>query len=148
MKKYLFIAAALFLSINSVLADGLDRDRIIKKEQLPASSVEFIDKYFANSKVSYVKEDRELFSKNYEVLFSDGVKLEFTRKGEWKEVDCRNSEIPAGIVPEAIVNYISSNYSGVRILQIDRDSYDYEVRLSNNLELTFDKQFNLVDIDD
>ena len=29
-----------------------------------------------------------------------------------------------------------------------RDSRDYEVKLSNGLELTFDLKFNLIDIDD
>ena len=149
MKKYLFITlAAFFFGLSSASADGLDRDRIITKEQLPASAIEFINKNFANNKISFVKEDRELFSKNYEVVFSDGIRLEFTRNGEWKEVDCRNYEVPANIVPTAIAKYVSDNYSGVRILQIDSDRYDYEVRLSNNLELTFDKSFNIIDIDD
>ena len=149
MKKYLFITlAAFFFGLSSASADGLDRDRIITKEQLPASAIEFINKNFANNKISFVKEDRELFSKNYEVVFSDGIRLEFTRNGEWKEVDCRNYEVPANIVPAAIAKYVSDNYSVVRILQIDSDRYDYEVRLSNNLELTFDKSFNIIDIDD
>lgn len=149
MKKYLFIAlAALFFGVSSASADGLELDRIISKEQLPASAIEFINKNFANSKISLVKEDRELFSKNYEVIFSDGARLEFTRSGEWKEVDCRNYEVPANIVPAAIAKYVSENYSGVRILQIDSDRFDYEVRLSNSLELTFDKSFNIIDIDD
>jgi hypothetical protein len=33
-------------------------------------------------------------------------------------------------------------------MKIDRDRRDYEISLSNRLELTFDKKFNLVDIDD
>ena len=149
MKKYLFIAlAALFFGVSSASADGLELDRIISKEQLPVSAIEFINKNFANSKISLVKEDRELFSKNYEVIFSDGARLEFTRSGEWKEVDCRNYEVPANIVPAAIAKYVSENYSGARILQIDSDRFDYEVRLSNSLELTFDKSFNIIDIDD
>lgn len=149
MKKIIFIAlAALTLSVSTIKADGFDRDRIITKEQLPAAAKQFIDTYFGNSKISYVKEDREFISKNYEIAFVDGTKLEFTRNGEWKEVDCRQSSVPAAIVPEPIKKYVSDNYSSEKILQIDRDNNDYEVKLSNRLELTFDKKFNIIDIDD
>ena len=44
--------------------------------------------------------------------------------------------------------YVSGHYPDASIVQIDRDKHDYEVKLSNGLELTFDLKFNLIDIDD
>ena len=34
-----------------------------------------------------------------------------------------------------------------RIKEIEKDRRGYEIKLSNNLELSFDKKFNLVDIE-
>ena len=34
-----------------------------------------------------------------------------------------------------------------KILKIERDKKDYEVKLSNRTELKFDLKFNLIDID-
>ncbi|MBR5512252.1 MAG: PepSY-like domain-containing protein [Bacteroidaceae bacterium] len=47
-----------------------------------------------------------------------------------------------------MTQYVNSNYPNVNIQQIERDRVDYELRLSNRLELTFDTKFNIIDIDD
>ena len=146
MKKLFFIAFALVFAFSTVKAD--ERDRIITKEQLPAAAQQLIAKYFGELKISLVKEDRELVASNYEVVFADGTKLEFTRDGKWKEIDCRKNSVPAELVPQKINDFVANRYPEAKILQIDRDRNDYEVKLSNGLELTFDKKFNLVDIDD
>jgi hypothetical protein len=66
----------------------------------------------------------------------------------WDEVECRFGEVPGAIIPNAIKEYIDKNYSGVKILYIEKDRNDYEVKLSNRFELKFDKDFNIYDIDD
>lgn len=130
-----------------VLNASADNDRIITKEMLPTKAQVFIDNFFAETKISYAKEERDFMERSYEVVLADGSKLEFTRKGEWMEVDCRYTEVPAGVVPSAIVKYVSANYPDAKILRIEHDRRDYEVKLSNRLELTFDKKFNIIDID-
>lgn len=145
MKKILFVLVAIFsLGVLSVKADN---DRIISKELLPAESQAFINKHFSGLKISYVKEERDFLERSYEVLFTDGSKLEFSRKGAWKEIDCRYGEVPAAVIPERISNYVSANYPDAKVLRIERESYEYDVKLSNRLELTFDKKFNIIDID-
>ncbi len=146
MKKLFFITLAILtLTFSTAKADN---DRVISKDKLPVNTQKFISTHFPGLKISYVKEERDLFEKNYQVVFTDGTKLEFHRNGEWKEVDCRYSQVPSVIVPEAIKKYVNENYPGEKILQIDHDRNDYEVKLSNRLELTFDKRFNIIDIDD
>lgn len=61
---------------------------------------------------------------------------------------CRYSSVPAAVIPAQIAQYVSGHYPDASIVQIDRDKHDYEVKLSNGLELTFDLKFNLIDIDD
>ncbi len=146
MKKILVFIAAVFTF--GVFSANADNDRVINKENLPASSQQFINTHFGNNKISFVKEERDFLDKSYEVVFTDGTKLEFSRNGEWREVDCRYSEVPAAVVPEAIRNYVANKFAGEKVLQIDHERNEYEVRLSNRLELTFDKNFNIIDIDD
>lgn len=145
MKKIIFVLAAIFSFGVSVANAG--NDKIIVKEQLPAEAQTFINTYFGDLKISYAKEERDFLERSYEVVFTDGSKLEFSRNGVWKDVDCRYSEVPSAIVPVLINQYVNANYPDEKILKIERDSNDYEVKLSNRLELTFDKKFNIVDID-
>ncbi len=145
MKKIIIIALAVF-SLG-ILTANADNDRLIVKENLPKKAQLFIDSNFKNSKITYVKDERDFLERSYEVLFADGTKVEFDRNGEWKEVDCRRSSVPTAIVPAKILNYVNNSYPGVKVIQIERDRIDYEVKLSNNLELTFNKKFNIIDID-
>lgn len=145
MKKILLLLVCLFSLQTVVRADD---DRPIAVTQLPASAQQFIKKHFAGNQVAFAKMEKDWFSKSYDVTFTNGNKLEFDEKGEWTEVDCKYTSVPAVIVPKAIADYVAQNYKDVRILKIDRDTRDYEVKLSNRLELKFDLQFNLIDIDD
>lgn len=145
MKKILLLLVCLFSLQTVVRADD---DRPIAVTQLPASAQQFIKKHFAGNQVAFAKMEKDWFSKSYDVTFTNGNKLEFDEKGEWTEVDCKYTSVPAAIVPKAIADYVAQNYKDVRILKIDRDTRDYEVKLSNRLELKFDLQFNLIDIED
>ena len=145
MKKYIILAiAALSLGFTAAHADN---DRAIKTEQLPKAAQEFLQKYFPKQKVALAKEESDFLDKSYEVMFVDGNKVEFTRNGEWKEVSCRFSAVPEGIVPAQIVKYIGENYPGAKVLDIDRDKRDIELKLDNRVELTFDLKYNIIDID-
>lgn len=145
MKKILFAIVAIFtLGVSNVSADN---DKLVTKSELPVQTQQFIDSHFANVKLTYAKLERDFFERSYEVVLADGTKLEFTSKGEWKEVDCRYDEVPAAIIPQAIKEYVSSNYPGEKVLKIERDRGYYELKLSNRYELTFNKNYNIVDID-
>lgn len=146
MKKIMFLLTLVF-SLCVVNAFGFN-DKVIGKNQLPAQAQSFLNENFANVKISYAKQETDFIERSYEVVLADGTKLEFTKKGNWKEVDCRYSEVPSAIVPAPIKNFINENYSGSRVLKIERDSRGYEVKLSNKLELKFNNDFKIVDIDD
>ena len=119
-------------------------DRIIPVTQLPAQAQTFIKTYFADKTVAYAKQD----GAKYEVKFNDGAEVEFDRKGNWDNVDCKFTAVPDAIVPEQIKNYVAANHPGALITKIDKERYGYEIELSNSLELKFDRNFNIFDIDD
>lgn len=145
MKKILFVFAAMMMFAGIASADN---DRIVPYENLPAKAQEFVKKYFPSEKVSYVKEEADFMELSYEVVFVQGTKVEFTGQGEWKEVDCRYSTLNEELVPEQIRAYVKQNFPDAKFVKIEKGYRDYEVKLTNRLELTFDMNFNLVDIDD
>lgn len=145
MKRVISTVAVLLFTLGVACAKA---DQPIKAEELPVAAQTFIKTYFSGSKISFAKLDDEFLYKEYEVMLTDGTKLEFNGDGEWENVDCKYGAVPSGIVPARIAEYIKKNYPDAKILKIDRDRRDYEVALSNHLELTFDLKFNLVDIDD
>ena len=133
-------------------------DRPIAVGELPASAQQFIKTHFGGIEVALSKVDEELFDKDYKVVFVNGSKVEFakdgaskvefTKNGEWKDVECKYGEVPAAIVPQQIRDYVAKNFAGRKIVSIDRDKRDWEVKLDNGLDLKFDLQFRLIEIDD
>lgn len=146
MKKLMILSAILVtFGINTACADN---DKPITVTQLPQTAQQFIKTHFPKEKVAFAKLERDFLETTYEVLFTNSTKVEFYKDGEWKEVDCKYSTVPAKIVPAQIAQYVTQNYPDAQVVQIDRDKRDYEVKLTNGWELTFDLNFNLIDIDD
>ncbi|MBQ5896064.1 MAG: PepSY-like domain-containing protein [Bacteroidaceae bacterium] len=146
MKKIILVLAAIF-SIG-VFSASADNDKVINKNQLPAQAQQFINEHFNGVDLSYAKQERDILKKSYEVRLANGVKIEFNEKGVWEEVDCQFGEVPAAVIPVAIKKYVDDNFAGEKVISIERNRYNYEVKLSNRLELKFDKDFNIYDIDD
>ena len=146
MKKILLTRVAFFsVGVFSAMADN---DKVINKSQLPAQAQQFINEHFAGIEITYAKEEWDFLKQSYEVRFANGAKIEFNSKGAWDDVEFRFGEVPAAIIPQLIKEYIDKNYPDVKIIYIEKDRNDFEVKLSNRLELKFDKDFNIYDIDD
>lgn len=146
MKKLIL----LFLCVAAVhITVKAGNDKPITFDQLPAQSQQMIRNYFPNQSVALVKMERELSGNSYEVIFTNGNKVEFDRKGIWKEIDCKYAEIPMEVVPQEIVSFVKQNYSDSKITKIEKKSRNrHEIELLNGLEIEFDAKFNVIDIDD
>ena len=133
------------MTISDQMADN---DKPIQIGQLPTKAQTFISTYFKNAKIALAKQETELFDKSYDVIFTNGEKLEFDKSGDWTEVSCKINGVPAAIIPQAIRTYVETNYPDAKVLKIERDRHEYEVKLSNRWEITFDNQMRVIDIDD
>ena len=139
MKKLVFLLVCLFTLQTVARADD---DKPIQVTQMPQPAQQFIKQHFADSKVALAKMESDFFYKSYEVIFTNGNKVEFGKNGNWEEVNCKYTSVPT-----AIQKYVTTNYPDTRVLKIERDKKEYEVQLSNRVELKFDLKFNLIDID-
>lgn len=124
-----------------------DNDKPVTFEQLPQAAQQFIRQNFADREIAFSKMEKEWFDTSYDVLFTNGDKLEFDKKGQWKEMYCKFTAVPEKALPAPIVKFVNDKYPGVKVLVIEKDRYEYEVRLSNFWEITFDLQFNVIDMD-
>lgn len=131
------LAAVVFVSTACSKAD----DEIISKSALPQSAQKVIDTYFSGEKISRVVRDSSSSGRvEYEVDFVSGRDIEFNSKGAWTSIDCKGSKVPAGLVPQAIRNYVANNAPGLYIVTIDRDRKGYEIELNNGVEMVFDSK--------
>lgn len=124
------------------------KDSIITADRLPDAARSFINEYFAENTISYIKKDRGLTNTSYEVVLQDGTEIEFDKSGNWDSIDCKMNAVPAGLVPAAISEYVQVNFPGQLIVKIDREAFGYEIELSSDLELKFDKNGKMLEIDD
>lgn len=143
LETMLFALALLFASPASANTDG---GKAISPGKLPQAALQTINIHLPGRKIAIAKVESELFSKSYTVIFTNGEKIEFDGRGRWTEVKCKRSAVPASLVPAQIAQYIRANYPDCRILEIERDD-EYEVKLSNHVEVTFNKKFEVIDID-
>lgn len=144
MKKIILVMAMFIACVTFAKADN---DKPISVQDLPVAAQNFIRQHFSEKKIALAKKETDLFLNSYDVLFTDGSKIEFDRKGEWTEVNCKYSFVPEAVFPSQIKDYIEKNYPEAKVLKIERDTRDFEVKLSNKVELKFDTMFRLIDID-
>ncbi len=144
MKKIFIALACVFTLVTNACADNYHP---ITQTQLPEKAQTFLATYFPEAKISLARKEIDVMELTYDVIFTDGTKVEFDRKGNWTEVDCLTHPLPSGIVPEAIEKVIRTQYPEAQATKIERDHREFDVKLNNRVELTFNKNMQLVDID-
>lgn len=115
----------------------------ISADRLPKESKTLLDTYFAEKTCLLVKKE----NREYEVIFKGGESIEFDSRGRWKEIDCQATVVPDALVPEQILTFVRNNYPENRIVRIERQSRGYEIKLNNQVELDFNRNFVLTDLD-
>ena len=145
MMKILMIAICCILSCN--MAANAGNDKPIAVNALPVKAQTLLSNHFNNQKVMLATIETGVINKTYDVVLQNGTKLEFDKKGNLTEVDSKQDIVPAQLIPQAIRNYLKDNYAGQSVKKIEINKNEYEVELANGLDLTFNKHFQLIDID-
>lgn len=144
MRRIIIFIAGLLIFAQSVKAD----DRPVNFDQLPKEAQKFVSRSFPNIKVLYASKDDDFFFPDYQVGLENGIKVKFNNDGSVKKIESFKGGIPDSLIPQQIRQYVAANYQNVVFLEYEIDKHYYEVKLSNRLELKFNKSFHLIDIED
>ena len=143
MKKIKAIIALVALLTISFSAKA-DHDKVITYDQLPQTAQVMLKQYFANKVPLVITMDWD----DYTIRYESGEKIEFDKEGNWKDIESYSSTVPSALIPEQIKNSVKTSFPGTSIIKIDRNRRGYEVKLNNGLEIEFNREFQVIDIDD
>jgi len=138
----MFILLAFVMTMS--LPAMSDNDRVITFDQLPAQAQAMLKQHFSGKVPLVITADRN----DYNVMYQSGEKVEFDKKGNWREIECKRSSVPDALIPEQIKAEVNKSFPGTTILKLDRDRRGYDVELNNGLDLEFNKKFQMIEIDD
>lgn len=137
----------LILAFIAIVSFGFSTAMAQNANTNPAIT-QFVTQHFPNATVQMVMPDED----DIDVVLNDYTKIEFRLNNEWKKVDCEHSTtftaVPATIVPEQITAYVNTNFPGAIIKKLEKNFRDWEIELNNGLELKFNSNFKVMEIDD
>ena len=143
--RILMIAICFMVSCNMVV--NASNDKPISVNELPVKAQTLLNNHFSNQKIMLATIETGVISRSYDVVLQNGTKLEFDKKGNLTEVDCKQGTVPDLLIPQAIKNFLKDNYAKQSVKKIEINKNEYEVELTTGLDLTFNKHFQLIDID-
>ena len=120
---------------------------VITKSALPVNAQIFLKTHFSGQEPNYILQDKETFSTDYKVQFSNNIEVEFDAKGNWEEVDGNHTAIPTTLIPKTIASYVKTHFANTTITKIDKGTWGYEVNLSNGIELEGNSKSKFLRID-
>lgn len=146
MKKIVAMFIMAMLTMQVAIADDVVTKDVNK---LPTLARETIQKHFPDSKISYIKIDKDMFqSATYEVTLTNGAEIDFDSNGQWMEIDCKKMTVPAVFIPAAVSKYVRENFPEEHIVKFERGRKGYDAELSNGLDVKFDRNGGFLKLDD
>ena len=147
MKRTLKIFLMVICLVACMTPAHADADKPIQVKELPAKAQTILSQHFKNQKVALATIETGLLEKNYDVVLNNGTKMEFDKNGNLTEIECKQDAVPAALIPNAINTYLQQTYPEYKVRKFEMKRNEYEVELTNGLEITFNKQFQVIDID-
>ena len=143
MKK---IFVTLAIALSSVFLANAD-DRPVLFSQLPAAAQNFINETYPDEKVSYAMVDDDLIRPDYSVVLASGIRVRFNHDGSLEKVESRVG-VPVSVIPVQILDYVKMYAPDTTIVEYEVGRFGYEVKLSNRMELNFNRNFKISRFDD
>ena len=141
MKKILVTFFVMLMLAASANAAG--RKKAIDPMSLPVPAQQLVQQHWPSCAIDNAWID----GKDYEVLLSDGTVIQFTPKGDWKEMKCTDG-LPVTLVPVYITRYVVNRYPKILIIDVEKMKGGYEVTLANGLQIQFDLRGNVTHVDE
>ena len=145
MKKLFLLLVVSIVGMAPMLADN---DKMITREELPKEAQMFVTQHFEGLEVLYAKAARDMgVVTSYDVVLEGDVKVEFNRSGDWTSVDCEKGQVPNGVLPRGVLDYVTKRFAEAYVVEIEKGLRGYEVKLSNDIDLEFDKNGEFLRVD-
>ena len=127
MKKIFAILAISLSAVSFAKADDIP----VTFAQIPVDAQTFIKNTYPDEKVSYAMVDDDFIRPDYTVVLASGIKVRFNHDGGLEKIDYVKMTVPDAVLVE---------------YEIGR--FGYEVKLSNGMELNFNRKFKISRFDD
>ena len=144
----MFMFLAMVSLVSFFACETYADNRPVDFKKLPVAAQTFINANYSGVAVLYTTKDDDLILPDYTVMLKNGVKLQFSNGGELESIKVTEGAVPSNIVPVQITEYVRAAYPDTFIKEYDVDKNSYEVKLSNRLEIKFNRSFNVIEIDD
>ena len=124
-------------------------DKPVMPAQLPAPIMSFIQQTYPGQTITFAQKDLELTGWKYEVFLADGTHVEFDTDDVWDKIESPVARaVPVQLIPAPIATHLQANFPGVIVTKIDKERNGYEIELAMGIELKYNKQGALVEMDD
>jgi len=150
MKTYFYIVSMLLGFVILFAACNKD-EKHADSTTLPLLVNTFLSDHFADAKILTISKENDFLSgTEYKISLNNGIQIDFDKIGNWEKVKTETAKgnIPTSFILPMIVSYIQTNYPSFFIKSIEREKSTFEVELSNDVELTFDKEGNFLTIEE
>ena len=144
--KLEFDLAGNFLEVSGEENEGESSE--IDPLTLPQAILDYVSINYPNESIVKAEE----YPNKFEIELSNGIELEFDLSGNFLEIsgnsgdgEGSSQDIDPALLPQAILDYIATNYPNEVIVEAEKDDEKYEVTLTNNIELEFDLMGNFLD---
>lgn len=144
MKNLFVLAFFAFLMMLSGCSD-----KSVLPTELPVPITSFIQQNFPGQTISFAKKDLEITGWQYDVVLADGTQIDFDTDKMWDKIQSSmTNPVPTQLIPAPIVTHLQANFPDAMVLKIDKERNGYEIELANGLELRYNEQGALMEMDD
>lgn len=144
------VAAGILFSFTACNNDDDNNNEMnISFAELPEASRTLIESNFSGITANRVvkKNTANADGTLYETWLSNNFEIDFDANGVWTDIDGNMQQVPNALIPVAILTYTQTNYSSFFIEGIDKESYGYQVEISNDVDLKFNADGTFIGID-
>lgn len=135
------------LSLGALLTFvSCDKEKVVPASEFPNEIEAFVSNHFPSNKIIQVIEDQDGITKTYDVILDGNVNLEFNRDMEIIDIDAQE-KLPNTVIPAKINEYMAQNFPNNFITDWKIDDNQQEIKLDNGLEIKFNKNDELIKID-
>lgn len=146
MKNLKLIQHAFFGVLFTASVSACAQDKIVAYNEVPQTIQTYVSQHFPHHKVLQSEMENKLNSKEYEIVLSGNVKLEFDKNNQIKSIDAK-SQLPESVIPAKIAAYVKTNYPNNFMKEWELKKNKQKVELDNGLELEFSLNGDFLKID-